>query len=168
MLMERDVLTDCMPFAGMAEDDDLDIELGDTDLKIRLAQRTKFDYVDECLVFYRQEGNKLWTGPRRFKKVKQNIEHQSELYGQYPSIRRQLLHSWYQKHGTYWLEERAWSATAIMCFLKSMYYADGATEIFKSGVGVVASLFGRPGWSATMRLRDMVDGSQREGSPGNV
>lgn len=47
----------------------LDIELGDTDLKIELARRTEFDYVDECLVFYRRGKNKLWTGLRRFRKV---------------------------------------------------------------------------------------------------
>ncbi len=71
MLMEREVLCDCLPMAGMGEEDDLDIELGDTDLKIELAKRTKADYVDECLTFYRQEGNKLWTGRRRFKKIQQ-------------------------------------------------------------------------------------------------
>lgn len=54
MLMERDVLLDCMPFAGMGEGDDLEIELGDTDLKIELARGTKFDYVNEYLVFYRR------------------------------------------------------------------------------------------------------------------
>lgn len=45
MLMERDVLLDCMPFAGMGEGDDLEIEL---------ARGTKFDYVNEYLVFYRR------------------------------------------------------------------------------------------------------------------
>lgn len=158
MLMERDVLLDCMPLAGMDEDDDLEIELGETDLKIELAQRTKFDYVDECLVFYRQENNKLWTGPRRFRKVKQNVEHQQELYDQYPSIRRELLASWHQKQGLYWLEENTWSPTAIYHFLMATYHAEGTGSRLKCGIGTAASLFGLPGWRAAERIRDVATG----------
>ncbi len=106
MLMEREVLLDCLPLAGMSEDDDLDIELGDTDLKIELTRRTRFDYVNECLVFYRREGNKLWTGLRKFRKVKQNVQHQHELYAQHPEIRRSLLSSWYERQGDTLLERR--------------------------------------------------------------
>lgn len=53
-MIKQDVLLDCMPFAGMGEGDDLEIALGDTDLKIELARGTKFDYVNEYLVFYRR------------------------------------------------------------------------------------------------------------------
>lgn len=158
MLIERDVLLDCLPLAGMAEDDDLDIELGDTDLKIELARRTNFDYVNECLAFYRREGNKLWAGERRFKKVLQNIRHQRELYSQYPSIRRELLASWYQRQGIYWLQKRKWSPEAIGCFLKAAYYADGGVDKLKCGVGAAASLFGRPGWRTAERLRNISSG----------
>ena len=158
MLMRREVLEDCMPFAGLGEGDDLDIELGDTDLKIELARRTEFDYVDECLVFYRRGNNKLWTGPRRFRKVKQNVEHQQELYDQYPSIRRELLASWHQKQGLYWLEENTWSPTAIYHFLMATYYAEGTGSRLKCGIGTAASLFGLPGWRAAERIRDVATG----------
>lgn len=153
MLMERDVLLDCMPLAGMAEDDDLDIELGDTDLKIRLAERTAFDYVDECLVYYRRGGNKLWTGLRKARKVKQNVEHQRELYDQYPAIKRSLLSEWHERQGQAWLEERLWSASAILCFVKAAYYADG-TKVPKA-VEAVASIFGRPGLRTVQRAREI-------------
>jgi glycosyltransferase involved in cell wall biosynthesis len=155
MLMERDILTDCMPLAGMNKNDNLDIELGDTDLKIELARRTEFGYVDECLVFYRREGNKLWTGPRRFRKVKQNIQHQRELYDQYPSVRRKLLASWHQKQGLYWLEEETWSPKAIYHFLKATSYADGNADRLKCGIGTISSLFGLPGWNAAQRVRSI-------------
>jgi glycosyltransferase involved in cell wall biosynthesis len=163
MLMERDVLLDCLPLAGMAEGDDLDIELGDTDLKIELARRTKFDYVDECLAFYRRDGNELWTGLRRFRKVKQNVEHQRELYDQYPEIRRSLLASWYERQGNAWLERRPWSARAIGCFGKSTYYAD-ETRLPKA-VLTAASLFGRPGVAAARRLRDLALGGGGGAAP---
>ncbi|WP_336135422.1 glycosyltransferase family 2 protein [Natronomonas amylolytica] len=154
MLMRREVLEDCLPLAGMGEDDDLDIELGDTDLKIELAKRTEFDYIDECLAFYRQEGNELWTGLRRLKKVKQNVEHQREIYDQYPEIRRSLLSSWYERQGNLWLEERPWSPRAILCFAKSTYYADESRHL-KAAL-TMASVFGRPGVRAAKSGREVV------------
>jgi len=157
MLMERDVLVDCMPLAGMAEDDDLDIELGDTDLKIRLATRTEFEFVNECLVYYKRDGNMLWTGKRKFRKIMQNIRHQEELYDQYPHIRRELLAEWYERQGQNWLEERPWSARAIVCFLKAAYYADN--DRVPKGIEAAASLFGRPGLESARRARDAVVGS---------
>lgn len=167
MLMERDVLTDCMPLAGMDASDDLDIELGDTDLKIELARRTKFDYVEECLVFYRREGNELWTGLRKFRKVKQNVEHQQELYDQYPDIKRALMSAWYERQGKNWLRERPWSANAVLCFLKSTYYAD--ENRLPKAIEAVASLFGRPGLSAAKRARDVALGNpQTNASPDDV
>lgn len=154
MLIERDVLVDCLPFAGMSEDDDLDIELGDTDLKIELARRTKVDYVDECLVVYRQGNNILWTGPRRFRKVKQNVRHQRELYDRYPSIRQELLVNWHQQQAVYWLEEETWSRKPITHFLKAAYHADGLSRRLKCGAGAVASVLGRPGWTVAESLRN--------------
>lgn len=151
MLMERDVLVDCMPLAGMGPDDDLDIELGDTDLKIELAKRTKFDYVDECLVFYRRENNLLWTGTRKFKKVKQNVEHQSELYAEHPEVKRELMTSWYERRGKNLLDERLWSAEAIRCFLKATYYSDD--DKVPKLIETAASVLGRPGLATAQRAR---------------
>lgn len=156
LLMERDVLLDCMPFAGLGEGDDLEIELGDTDLKIELARRTKFEYVNECLVFYRRGENLLWTGDRRLKKIKQNIRHQQELYDQYPGIRRALLSEWYGKTARMYLEESQWSAKAILYFLKSTYYADAEGLRVQRGIEAAASLFGQPGLTTASRTRKML------------
>ncbi|MXR53005.1 glycosyltransferase [Halovenus sp. WSH3] len=165
LLMEREVLLDCMPLAGMAPEDDLDIELGDTDLKIELARRTKVDYVDEILVFYRRDNNKLWTGLRKFKKVKQNVRHQEELYAQYPEIRRDLLSSWYERQGNELIERRAWSPTATLCFLKSLYYAD--SDQLPKGIQAAASVLGRPGLAAARRARDIALGRPQGGTTAN-
>ena len=154
MLMKREVLLDCLPLAGMGEDDDLDIELGDTDLKIELAQRTKVNYVDECLVFYRQGENELWTGKRKFRKILQNIRHQEELYDRYPEVREDLLAEWYERQGMNWLEDRPWSVRAIYCFMKATYH-DRNSKIPK-GLETMASLFGRPGVVTARRAHNMV------------
>jgi glycosyltransferase involved in cell wall biosynthesis len=161
MLMEREVLLDCMPLAGMG-DDDLDIELGDTDLKIELAKRTNANYVDECLVFYRRGENKLWTGLRKFRKVKQNIHHQEELYAQHPEIRRSVLSTWYERQGNNWLERRMWSPRAIACFAKAAYYADD--NRFPKSVEAVASILGRPGLHTARRVRDVAIGKPTGGA----
>lgn len=157
MLIRRDVLLDCLPLAGMDPDDNLDIELGDTDLKIELAKRTTIDYVNECLVFYRREDNKLWTGGRRFKKVMQNVRHQQELYDRHPRIKRELLSNWYQRHATYLLSISPWSPTAIWCLCKSAYFANTPSARLRSGMGAIAALFGRPGWIAAERVRGLLD-----------
>lgn len=166
MLIEREVLLDCLPLAGMGEDHDLDIELGDTDLKIELARRTKTDYVDEILAFYRQDTNDRWTGPRRFKKVKQNVDHQRELYDQYPSLRDNLLASWHQKQAAYWLGEKVWSPKAISHLIRAAYYADAPANKLKSSLGAAASVFGRPGWNIAMYVRDRLSPRERPHSRG--
>lgn len=153
MLIEREVLLDCLPLAGMGEDHDLDIGLGDTDLKIELARRTKTDYVDEILAFYRQDTNDKWTGPRRFKKVKQNVEHQRELYDQYPAIRDDLLASWHQKQAVYWLETDVWSHRAISHLIHAVYYGNTPAKKLTYGLGAAASILGRPGWNLAMHVR---------------
>jgi glycosyltransferase involved in cell wall biosynthesis len=157
MLMEREVLEDCLPLAGMGEDDNLDIELGDTDLKIELAKRTKFNYVDECLVYYRQEENMLWTGTRKLKKVRQNVQHRRDLYEQHPAVKRELLAHWYERGGKRVLQDRLWSLTATQYFLKATYYADD-DKLAKS-IETCASVLGRPGLVTAQRARTAIMGS---------
>lgn len=167
MLMERDVLTECMPLAGLGADDDLNIELGDTDLKIELARRTKVDYVDECLAYYRREGNGRWTGLKKFKKVKQNIRHQQELYDQHPELQRELLAAWYERQGRAWLRKRPWSVRAIICFLNSARYA--REDRLPKSIAAVSSLFGRPGLDLARRVRDVAFGGSQSGtSPDDI
>lgn len=159
MLMRREVLEDCIPLAGMGEDEELDIELGDTNLKIELAKRTDFGYVNECLVHYYQGSNKLWTGPRKLWKVKQNIRYQRDLYNQFPELKRELLTEWYQRQAIYWLEQRFWSPRAIACFVKSGYHAQGTKAKVKAGVATAASLFGLPGWNVVERTKQVMASS---------
>lgn len=156
MLIERHVLLDCLPFPGTVEGQDFEVELNDSNLKIELAKRTKFDYVDECLAFYRRDSSSLWVGKQRLKKIKEVVRHQRELYDQYPEIRRQLLAEWYARRGRNLLEERLWSADAIGYFLKSLSLSED--QKLKRGFEMASSLFGRPGHSTLVRAHDLIRG----------
>ena len=147
MLIERDVILDCLPLADYA---------GDTDLKIELALRTQFDYVDECLALYRREESSKWVGLKRFEEVKRVVRNQRDLYDQYPDIRRSLLAEWYARQGDTWLQKRPWSTNAISCYLKSTYYA--SEERVPMALKTVASLFGRPGVTAARRVKGGTSG----------
>lgn len=148
MLVERDVLVDTLPLADYADD---------LDLKIELARRTEFDYVDECLVCWRREHSRKWVGLAKFDEMKRIVRNQRDLYAQYPAVRRAVLAERYEEEGQAWLREHVWSLTAVICFLKAAYYADD-TRLQCTGQSV-ASLFGRPGWNAARHLRDLTVGN---------
>lgn len=147
MLIERDVMIDCLPLATYA---------GDTDLKIELARRTKFDYVDDCLAFYWRSSSSKWVGTKMFKEIKRVIEHQQELFDQYPDIRRSVFAEWYGKQGTAYLDERHWSPKATLCFAKSAYYSK--QRRLEKSTRALASVFGKPGLSTAGRLYDSISG----------
>lgn len=143
MLIERDVMLDCLPLATYA---------GDTDLKIELARRTTFDYVDECLAYYRRSASSKWVGTKMFEEIKRVVEHQQELFDQYPDIRRSVFAEWYGKQGHAYLDERGWSPRATLCFAKSAYYSK--RNRLKKSATAFASVFGRPGLTTAGRLYD--------------
>ena len=147
MLIKREIVMDCLPLAEYA---------GDTDLKIELAKRTEFAYVDECLAYYRRDVSRKWVGEKRFKEVKRVVHHQRELYDQYPEIRQALLSEWYERQGNQLLHKYSWSAEAIMCFVKSAYFAN--ENKLPKGAQAGASVFGRPGVQAARRVRDIALG----------
>jgi glycosyltransferase involved in cell wall biosynthesis len=122
MLIERDVLLDCLPLAG-AGDDELRVPLGDSDLKIALAQRAAFEPVDECLAFYRREASRRWTGAKRFRKIRQTVAHRRELYAKYPRIRRAVLAEWSRKHGRYCLDSGRFTPESLAWFGRWAYHA---------------------------------------------
>jgi len=126
MLIRRTVLCSSLPLAGMGEDV-LDVPLGDSDLKIALARRTQFEAIDECLVFYRRESSRRWTGEKRFQKIRQTVAHRRELYAQYPQIRRAVLAEWSRKRGRYYLETDRPPAEPLACYAKWAYHASSYT-----------------------------------------
>lgn len=140
MLIERDVLLDSLPLAGMGTDE-LHVPLGDSDLKIALAKRTQFEFIDECLVFYRRDSSRRWTGEKRFQKVLQTVAHRQQLYDQYPQIRRAVLAEWSRKRGRYYLDNDRPIDESIAWFSRWAYYA-GSHE-FVEAIRSVSSSIGR-------------------------
>lgn len=144
MLIRREVLMDTMP-----------LHLVDLGLIIDLAQRTKFDYVDDCLAYYRRSTSRKWRGMNMFEEVKRVFQEKRPLYDQHPSIRNDVFGEWYEREGRARLEERWWSPQATLAFLKSTYYTD--TRRFQSGAQFIASLFGRPGLNALIGVNSRVN-----------
>lgn len=142
MLVERDVMMDVLPLAEYADD---------LDLKIELARRTKFDYVEECLVYRRKTESEKWVGLGKYAEMKQIVRQQRELYDEYPWIRRAVLAERYEKEGKERLDQQFWSATAVLCFLKATYYANETRP--RCFVQTVASLLGQPGLNTARRVR---------------
>lgn len=147
MLLERDVLADALPLSEYGDD---------LDLKIELALRTEFDYVDECLVGWRRKYSRKWVGLQKYEEMKRIVRNQRDIYARYPELRRAVLAERYEEEGQERLDERFWSATAILCFLKAAYYADETA--FRCTGQAAASLFGRPGLNAARCTRNAIWG----------
>lgn len=140
MLIERDVLLDCLPLAGMG-DERLRVPLGDSDLKIALAKRTEFESVDECLVVYRRESSRRWTGEKRYRKVRETVAHRRQLYAQYPQLRRAVLGEWSRKRARYYLDNETRVPQAIVWFANWAYHLSSYTV--QKAAGAVTETIGR-------------------------
>lgn len=138
MLIEQETLRGCLPLAGMS-DDQLRVPLGDSDLKIALAKRTTFESVDECLVFYRRESSRRWTGEKRFKKVRQTVAYRQELYDKYPQIRRAVLAEWSRKRARYYVDSGKVVPESVPWFGKWAYHA-GSYSIRESARSLSLSI----------------------------
>lgn len=147
MLVDRDVLVDTLPLAGYGDD---------LDLKIELARRTEFDTVDECLVGWRRRYSRKWVGLQKYEEMKRIVRNQRDIYREHPEIRRDVLAERYEKEGQERLDERCWSAAAILCFLKAAYHGD-ETALRCTGQAV-AALLGRPGLNAARCTRNAIWG----------
>lgn len=117
-------------------------DVGDTWLRIELAQRTTFDYVDEILVTAGEPEYSHGTtwAPIEGKHIL--LEEYADLYERYPTARREALADVYQKAGRRYLEDNIWSPRAIFSFAQVLRYSPDLKPIH---VGeFVTSLGGRP------------------------
>ncbi|AGB39288.1 glycosyltransferase family 2 protein [Natronococcus occultus] len=138
MLIDRQVLDRIMPLRNCHAADDLG-------MKIELALRTEFDYVDEPLVERRMDsddslGASLQNVEGRFRVINQY----AEVYDQYPPVlRRTVLEHTHWLQGSRELEERVWSPKAPLSFLRAAYYSPN--DRLKLGGLALFSLLGSPG-----------------------
>ncbi|OYR44605.1 glycosyltransferase family 2 protein [Halorubrum sp. Ea8] len=136
MLIERDVLTEILPFPQFTA-------ANDNYYIIELAKRTKFTYVDELLVLYRREESEMWTRSNQTDGMKEVLSAESELYDSFPNIRREVLTVIYYFEGHIQLQNNIWTIKAPLCFAKSAYY--GREERLKHVGSLIASIGGRLG-----------------------
>lgn len=119
---------------------------GSTDnyMKIELAQRTEFAFVDVVGVFKREHPNAVSESEGAIVGRRQLFDHYADLYDEFPpDVRRQALVIYHNRAGEYYVNNRGWSARGIRCFSMAVYY-DPGTKLFYLG-RLIGSLFGRPG-----------------------
>jgi glycosyltransferase involved in cell wall biosynthesis len=145
MLVDRVVLDDVLPLARDSPGAD------DINLCIRLAQVTEFEFVDDLLVVGglppRSRG-RSWGGVRGRREI---LRRYRDLYEEFdPVVRRRALAEVYRQEGRRRLEDCAWSARAILAFLRSLHHEPNRSP---AHVGeFLASLFGRPGRTLAAEL----------------
>lgn len=143
MLLERSVLGDILPLIHRHGADDIG-------MKIELARRTRFDYVDEPLVERGRAENPLSRSWDHIEGRKLLLRMYADLYEDVPpAVRREAAKQTYYRVGRKHLEEAIWSPAATVAFARSAAYApDNRRKYVRECVG---SLFGRPGLEAASR-----------------
>lgn len=133
-LMRASVLEDLFPlptYAGAADDV----------LKIEIASRAPFDYVDEALVLRGVDEQNVSESERAIQACFQLVEDYAELYEQVdPVVRRKALAKTYSRQGVLYLSDRAWSLSAIRSFFVANRYYPGFNWRFV--LQFILSLFG--------------------------
>jgi glycosyltransferase involved in cell wall biosynthesis len=133
-LMRASVLEDLFPlppYAGAADDV----------LKIEIASRAPFDYVDEALVVRGVDEQNVSESERAIQACFQLVEDYTDLYEQVdPAVRRKALAKTYSRQGVLYLSDRAWSLSAIRSFFAANRYYPGFNWRFV--LQFLLSLFG--------------------------
>lgn len=146
MLIERELLTDVLPLNDRPGGDDLG-------MKIELALRTEFDFVDESLLIQGAAGESRGGSMGAVIGRRQILDEYADLYADAPSsvYQHAVAHTYLLEANTL-LDQSAWSLQAIKSSLAALYHIPGAPLSF---VGyAVASLFGRPGRRFGWKLYD--------------
>lgn len=139
MLTRRSLLLELLPLRDLPGGDDLS-------LKIRLAKRTDFDYVDAPLVLRRladdSRGDVLARGPLEGRRIL--LDEHADLYTEHdPEVLGYALASIHRREGKRQLKGKLWSGEAI----RSFWNLNQAYPGFRLDyIGLLASsVFGAPG-----------------------
>lgn len=137
MLLDADVLADVLPLGNRHGADD-------SGMKIELARRTRFAYVDEPLVERGKPDETLSSSWAHVRGRKRLVEKYDDLYDQFPpEVRRAALRGTYYREGRKHLEETPWSPAAVVALARAAYHApEDRTRYVRDAL---ASLLGRPG-----------------------
>jgi glycosyltransferase involved in cell wall biosynthesis len=144
MLIDREVLDGMMPLGHRHGADD-------TGTKVELARRTRFDFVDEPLVFRGKTDTALsdsWAYVEGRKTVVETYDH---LYAQFPpSVRRRAVRETHYQAARKLLEEQWWSPRAVLESARAAYYTPDRRGYYLGAL--LGSAFGRPGIRAVSTI----------------
>lgn len=149
MFIKSNILKELLPFRDLPAADDID-------LKIRLAKRTKFDYVNELLVKRRRIDKS--RGDIRSRAAiegrKQLMKDYEYLYDQSSAkVRNTALSEIYKREGLYYLSQNTWSANAIISLILCNYFSP---DISYNKLGMLfLSLFGRSGLNLGKKVKGL-------------
>lgn len=151
MLIDSRVLDEIYPLADRGAADDIG-------MKIRLAERTRFEYIDEIL-YYKGASDSHRSSGRAFDRaVAEIIRENLSAYRSAPDpVRRAGLKILYTKEGFVQLQGSLWSLGAIRSFWRALRQTDGFDPVLTATF--VSSLFGSPGHAVASavyrRLREL-------------
>lgn len=137
MLIDIDVLSTILPFQNLHGADDMG-------MKIELAKRCEFEFIDEPLVLKGNSEESLGGSRENIDGRLELLEQYTDLYGEFPDrIRRTALAHTYLLDAELTLDERLWSAHAVRRAAQACYVVPGWPISF---IGfLLASVLGRPG-----------------------
>lgn len=155
MLIERDVLERMLPLKDRSGADD-------TAIKIALAQRTAFEYVNESLVRRTELPDSRQNSAGKVRGQREILTEYGDLYDRFPPrVYRTALAETHLIEGMQLLDDRLWSLDAILASGKAFYHSPKKSPPYVGAF--VASLFGRPGRDAALSVFQALRGRNRRG-----
>jgi glycosyltransferase involved in cell wall biosynthesis len=150
MLFNGDFLRELHPLTTREAGDDLG-------LKVRAAARTEFEFVDEVLVVQGDPETHRVEKIEFADEILSIVEEFDHLYDRFDGhVRRDALVIAYRVKGSRLLDRNLWSAEAIACFARALYYSGFSDPVL--GVALLASLFGRPVFGLMNRMYSRISG----------
>lgn len=138
MLMDSTILRQLLPLDNI-------VGVGDLELIIKLAKRTRFEFVNEALVWKSLDENSLSSSMEDVNRHQKLFERYSHLYEdeQKDWLRAQLS----AMTGRHLLRENQWSLSAIWAFSKALSQDPTPLRLCE----LLVSLTGRPTWETAFR-----------------
>lgn len=144
MLIDAGVLEAILPFENLHGADDMG-------MKIELAQRCAFDFVDEPLVIKGDDGDSLGGSRENIEGRFALLERYRDLYDRHPpNVRRTAVGHTYLLDAELTLNRAVWSPRAIKQAALACYHVPGLPTSFAGYL--IASVFGRPGRDVASRV----------------